>query len=297
MIYFSVIIPVYNRSHLLAETISTILSQTHNSFEIIVVDDGSKEDIKKELLDNFPRENRIRYFYKENGERGAARNFGLKNAAGDFAVFFDSDDWMKPDYLETLRNKLVQDSSINFLATKYNYLDEAGNEKKATVGGLKEGWYDQNFFLKGNFLACNFCIRIKNFEYKYFPEERELATMEDWLFVLLNLSVSRLFYIDKTCIQMRMHDERSMSDNQKIIQTKMKAVEWIEKKITLNEQQKKQLRGWAYYFCGVHHYLDHRKISSFQSAIKAIRLAGVNKKFLMLTAKSLVGKKIAQHFR
>lgn len=297
MIRFSVIIPVYNRSHLIAETISTVLVQTYPQFEIIIVDDGSSEDIKKVLDDNFPGEDKIRYFYKQNGERAAARNFGLQKATGDFAVFFDSDDWMKPGYLETLSNKLTADPSVNLIAAKYNYRDGAGNERRATISDLKEGWYDRDYFLRGNYLACNFCIRCKNFNYRPFPEERELITMEDWLFLLLNLADNRLFIIDKICVQMRMHDERSMSDNQKIIKTKLKAVEWIETHTALTDSQKRKLRGWAQYFSGVHLYLDQQRVPSFRSAIRAMQLAGINKKFILLVFKSLIGKKIMHSFR
>ena len=88
MTYFSVIIPVYNRSQLLGETIDTVLAQTYPHFEIIVVDDGSKEDIKAVLDKKYNNEPRLNYFRKENEERGAARNFGLKQAKGDYAVFF-----------------------------------------------------------------------------------------------------------------------------------------------------------------------------------------------------------------
>ena len=121
MIYFSVIIPVYNRSHLLGETIDTVLTQSYPGFEIILVDDGSTENIRKVLDEKYPHEPRVKYYRKQNEERGAARNFGLKQAKGDYAVFFDSDDFMKPHYLETLKKVIVENPGIKLLATKYNY--------------------------------------------------------------------------------------------------------------------------------------------------------------------------------
>src|SRR6185503_8842162 len=99
MIFFSIIIPVYNRSQLLCEAIDTILIQTHQHFEIIIVDDGSTENIKQVLGEKYNDQQKIKYFRKQNEERGAARNFGLARATGDYAVFFDSDDFMKPHYL------------------------------------------------------------------------------------------------------------------------------------------------------------------------------------------------------
>ena len=123
MIFFSIIIPVYNRSHLLGETIDTVLMQNHPDFEIIIVDDGSTESIKKVLDEKYNNEPRIKYFRKQNEERGAARNYGLKQAKGDYAVFFDSDDFMKPHYLETLNKIITENPGVKMLAAKYNYDD------------------------------------------------------------------------------------------------------------------------------------------------------------------------------
>ncbi|HLF46080.1 MAG TPA: glycosyltransferase family 2 protein, partial [Chitinophagaceae bacterium] len=102
MIFFSVIIPTYNRAHLIKETIDSVLRQTHPHFEIIIVDDGSTDDTKQVIENHFGKDARVIYFYKQNEERGAARNFGLKQAKGDYAVFLDSDDLMLSPYLETL---------------------------------------------------------------------------------------------------------------------------------------------------------------------------------------------------
>jgi GalNAc5-diNAcBac-PP-undecaprenol beta-1,3-glucosyltransferase len=174
MIFFSIIIPVYNRSHLLAETIDTVLIQTYPHFEVIIVDDGSTENIKKVLEDKYNIDPRVKYFQKQNEERGAARNFGLKQSIGDYAIFFDSDDFMKPQYLETLNKVIVENPGINLLAAKYNYDNNRKTEYHPFLQPLAEGWYDQNLFLKGNILACNYCVRIKGFDPKLFPPKGNL---------------------------------------------------------------------------------------------------------------------------
>src|SRR5258705_5745677 len=178
MIFFSVIVPVYNRSHLLGETIDTVLGQRFSYFEIIIVDDGSTENIKQVLDEKYNNEPRVKYFRKQNEERGAARNFGLNKASGDYAVFFDSDDFMKPNYLEALNKIIVENPGINLLAAKYNYDNKGKTAYHPFLQPLAEGWYDQDLFLKGNILACNYCVRIKDNKLKLFPPERELASME-----------------------------------------------------------------------------------------------------------------------
>ena len=297
MIPFSIIIPVYNRSYLLRETINSVLVQTFPYFEIIIVDDGSTENIKQVIDDKFGNEGKIKYFRKQNEERGAARNFGLQHAKGDYAVFFDSDDLMKPHYLESLNKIIVEHPDVKLLAGKYDYSDNGKIENNSALQSLGEGWYDQTFFLKGNILACNYCIRIKDNDFKFFPPERELASMEDWLFLLTNLAGNKIFIKNELCVTMRQHDERSMNNNQKVIEARKKATEWILKNLTLSPLEKRTLIAWSHYFCGIHQYLDHKRGAAVKEAITAIKENGIQKDFLFLLGKSLVGRKIIKAIR
>ena len=297
MIFFSVIIPVYNRSHLLGETIDTVLSQSHPDFEIIIVDDGSTENIKEVLSRKYSNEPKIKYFRKQNEERGAARNYGIKHAEGDFAVFFDSDDFMKSHYLETLNKIIAENPGVKLLATKYNYDNNGKAEYHPFLQHLAEGWYDQDLFLKGNILACNYCVRTKDPGLKPFPIQRELASMEDWLFLLANLTNNKIFIRDEICIAMRQHDERSMSNNQKVIEARKKATDWVLQTIELSADKKKTLIAWSHYFCGVHEYLDHKRGAAVKEAIAAIKAGGLQRHFLLLLGKSIVGRKLIKKIR
>jgi glycosyltransferase involved in cell wall biosynthesis len=73
MITFSVIIPTYNRAGFIAETMDTVLAQTYPHFEVIIVDDGSTDNTRQIIEDRYGKDTRVRYFYKQNEERGAAR--------------------------------------------------------------------------------------------------------------------------------------------------------------------------------------------------------------------------------
>ena len=292
MTFFSVIMPVYNRSHLLGETIDTVLLQRHPNFEIIIVDDGSTEDIKKVLDKKYSNESKVKYFHKQNEERGAARNYGLKQANGDYAVFFDSDDFMKPHYLETLNKIIIDNPGVKLLAAKYDYDNSGKVENHPALLNLKEGWYDQRFFLKANILACNYCIRIKDHNYKIFPHERELASMEDWLFLIENLEGNKIFIKDAICVTMRQHDERSMNNNQKVIGARIKAIDWALDRLKLSAADQRTLVAWSHYFCGIHQYLDHKRGASIKEAITAIKSDGLQKQFLFHLIKSIVGRKL-----
>jgi glycosyltransferase involved in cell wall biosynthesis len=102
--FFTVIIPVYNRMHDLAQSVGSVLAQTCQDFEIIVVDDGSTDD-PKSVLDNI-NDPRMSYVRQENRGGAAARNRGFDEARGQFVALLDSDDHFLPHHLETMRAML-----------------------------------------------------------------------------------------------------------------------------------------------------------------------------------------------
>ena len=79
---FSVIIPTYNRAGFIAKTIQSVLDQLCRDFEVIIVDDGSSDGTEKVVQKNFSID-KVSFFRKENGERGAARNYGVQKARGE----------------------------------------------------------------------------------------------------------------------------------------------------------------------------------------------------------------------
>ena len=297
MIFFSVIIPTYNRAHLITETVDTVLQQSYPHFEIIIVDDGSTDNTRQVMENKYGHEARVKYFYKQNEERGVARNFGLKQASGDYAVFFDSDDWMKRHYLDSLKSIIEKQPGIFLLAASYDYNNTGKTETHPELDKLPEGWYTRDLFLKGNILACNYCIRIKEGSYIPFPEEKELATMEDWLFLLSNLETHKIFINKEICLTMRQHDERSMGNNQKVVEARNNATAWALQHLTFNKADKNKLVAWSHYFCGIHQYLDNNRSESVKETIAAIRTGGWNNKFLLLLVKSVIGRSFIKNIK
>jgi glycosyltransferase involved in cell wall biosynthesis len=93
----SIIMPVYNMADYVAEAIGSVLAQSYGNFELIVADDGSTDNTKDIIL-SF-KDERIKYFYKENGGPYSARNLGMEKATGDFIIPLDADDMITPDYI------------------------------------------------------------------------------------------------------------------------------------------------------------------------------------------------------
>ncbi|MBV9548705.1 MAG: glycosyltransferase family 2 protein, partial [Alphaproteobacteria bacterium] len=99
--FFSVIIPVYNRAHVLRDAIASVQSQSCQDFEIVVVDDGSRDDPAAVVA--AIGDPRIRFFRQPNAGGAAARNRGIDEARGFFIAPLDSDDIFLPDHLATMK--------------------------------------------------------------------------------------------------------------------------------------------------------------------------------------------------
>ena len=96
----SVIIPVYNAEKTLHRCIDSILAQTFSDFEVLLIDDGSK-DKSGEICDEYARkDSRIKVCHKENGGVSSARNTGLSKAMGEYVIHCDADDFIEPEMLD-----------------------------------------------------------------------------------------------------------------------------------------------------------------------------------------------------
>ena len=104
--FFSVVIPLYNKALSIRSTLDSVLSQVYTNYEIVVVDDGSTDESVKEVL--AIDDKRIRLIQKDNGGVSSARNKGIIEAKGNYIAFLDGDDLWHPMYLETLY-QLIQD--------------------------------------------------------------------------------------------------------------------------------------------------------------------------------------------
>lgn len=105
--FFSIIIPLYNRPQEIDELLFTLTKQTYLQFEVLVIEDGSVKDAKA-IVEKYANKLDVKYFFKPNEGQGFARNYGFERAKGDFFVIFDSDCLIPEDYLETVKNYLFE---------------------------------------------------------------------------------------------------------------------------------------------------------------------------------------------
>lgn len=117
----SVIVPVFKVEQYLPKCIESIVNQTYQDLEIILVDDGSPDNCGKICEDYAEKDKRIKVFHKENGGLSDARNYGIARAVGEYLAFVDSDDWLDLDMYETLLN-LAEENKADIVNCGH-YLD------------------------------------------------------------------------------------------------------------------------------------------------------------------------------
>ena len=157
----SIIIPTYNRAHLIGETLDSILGQVYLNWECIVVDDGSNDGTHKILEDYNHKDSRIKYHHRPlehlSGGNGA-RNYGLALAQGDYVIFFDSDDLMTIDHVN-VKVEAISTNQVDYVITKTKFF----NSEKSLESYYSFGKYDvliENYlYEKINWLTCDTLIK------------------------------------------------------------------------------------------------------------------------------------------
>jgi teichuronic acid biosynthesis glycosyltransferase TuaG len=142
----SIITPSYNSEKFISETIQSVQNQTHENWEMIIVDDSSK-DKTVDIIEGFIKNDTRIQLHKldENLGAGIARNTAIKIAKGDYIAFLDADDLWKP---EKLQKQLVfmQTNNLPFTFSFYDWIDEAGNPLKKRIEAPSNLTYKQLFF-------------------------------------------------------------------------------------------------------------------------------------------------------
>lgn len=206
---FSIVVPTYNRAHLLPSTIATVLDQEYKNFELLIVDDGSTDntaEVVKNIIAGSPA--RISYIYQVNSERSVARNNGLKMASGDYVLFFDSDDALYSDHLQVAYDYILSHNRPEFLHLRYHVKNRDG--RTTSTAPVFEGFPNLQL-INGNFLSCNGVFVRKDIALQnQFNEDRRLSAMEDWELWLRISASYPLHYINKITSCIFNHDDRSV---------------------------------------------------------------------------------------
>ena len=259
--YFSICIPTYNRAHTLLRTLESVKDQKFSSYEVLIVDDGSK-DGTKELVKKYLQENcledRFRYIYKENGGKHTALNVGIQEAQGEFFIILDSDDWLVEDALENLYAYCEQiKENESFCGVMGKSLNSETNEMIGDLFDLTNpiSSYFEYHFIMPQKMKVNDCFeanKTKLLKQFTFPEEEGMKFVpEAWLFDQLGVNYKLLLTNDI-----------------------FRNVEYLSEGMTRGgDLREKQYRGFLYHYISrIENVLDKIKLP-FKLKIKLYTLA------------------------
>lgn len=203
----SIIIPTYNRAHIIGETLDSIIAQTYTNWECIVVDDGSSDNSAEVMAKYIAKDSRFRYYNRPKDRlKGpcSCRNFGFERSKGDFINFFDSDDLLMLEALE----KALSCFNVEVDAVIMNaVLTDFKTGKQNRINKNKSSNMLTDYFI-GNitFLVCGPLWKKSFLAKQPYLFDEELGHGDDWDFNLRMLySNPKLFFCDDILINYRLH--------------------------------------------------------------------------------------------
>lgn len=142
----SIITPSFNSCNYIFQTIHSVLNQTYQNWELLIVDDCSTDETYSIILDFATQDARIKVFQLEkNSGAGVARNFAIQQATGNYIAFLDADDLWKPEKLEK-QISFMETQRIPFTFSFYETIDEAGNLRNETITTPEKISYKQLYY-------------------------------------------------------------------------------------------------------------------------------------------------------
>lgn len=230
----SVIIPTYNRTDFLKLTLESVLNQTYQNFEIIVVDDGTPNDKNMLLCQKF---NKVKYIKIENsGGPAKPRNIGIREAIGRYIAFVDDDDLWLPTKLEKQVAILENNPDFGLVHSCCEVIDENGIKKNEIIGkpgslDVKHG--DVSMRMMGNWtlMMPTPLIRKEVIDKVGFFNEKIPSALEDVEFWSRCSFATNFFYIDEPLAQYRVHSTNISSNTSKYLELPLYLKKVIENQL------------------------------------------------------------------
>jgi glycosyltransferase involved in cell wall biosynthesis len=209
----SVIIPTYNRAHLIDKAIKSVLNQTYQDYEIIVVDNASTDNTKEVVkgFNNF----KIRYiYYCDNRGSSVARNVGIRASQGEFIALLDSDDEWLPEKLDRQVEVLQNESpEVGVVYSDVLYIDENSKNMNRKLCNPKKEGYIYEDLLGGNCVGTPSALLIKKECFHRFGLFDDLLKYhEDWDMWIRIAKYYRFVFIEVPLVKYRLHSNR-ISEN------------------------------------------------------------------------------------
>lgn len=217
---FSIIVPVYNTEQYLNQCVDSILNQSFKDYELWLIDDGSKDRSISIIKEYEAKDSRVKTAFIQGTGPSMPRNYGLKHAKGQFIIFIDSDDYLRPGALRLFADVVKENPDVDFIKGNQLILMEKGREAKSVFKSWRQPFNNtvmngadlMTKVLKTDFTPTNSVFRksILLDSNLYFKEE--IIILEDIPFIMELCSYTKkAIYLDTETYVYRLFSETSLA--------------------------------------------------------------------------------------
>jgi teichuronic acid biosynthesis glycosyltransferase TuaG len=223
----SIITPMYNGERFVSQTIESVLSQTYTNWEMIVIDDGSKDDGVSKVANYAAVDKRITIFSQANGGSASARNNGIRRAKGQYISLLDADDTWNPDFL-TKQIDLLNYKQASLVYSSHTRIDEHSNEiLKPFIVPEKITYKD---LLKTCYISCLTGVYDVSAHGKVYLREDMKSLRDDYVYWLEIMKKVKIAYGTKDVVaNYRILDSSASRKKKKVIMPHFKVLYKVER--------------------------------------------------------------------
>jgi teichuronic acid biosynthesis glycosyltransferase TuaG len=223
----SIITPMYNGERFVGDTINSVLNQTYSNWEIIVIDDGSKDNGPEKVKEFAAQDNRINIFSQANGGSAAARNNGIRRAKGQYIALLDADDTWNSDFLEK-QIKLMNDKKALLVYSSHTRIDEYS--KEILTPFIVPEKINYNDLLKSCYISCLTGLYDTSVYGKIYLREDMKSLRDDYVYWLEIMKKVKVAYGNKEVIaNYRILNSSASRKKKKVIIPHFKVLYKVEK--------------------------------------------------------------------
>lgn len=298
----SIIVPVYNVEQYVGECIESILNQSFKNIELILINDGSKDNSGFICDEYAKKDNRIKVIHKKNEGVSIARNIGIKNASGEYIAFVDSDDLVDKEIYTTML-QVIEETGSDLVMCRYKKIYNDG-KKELALEPLREGLYDKEQIFNNLILdmigndpsdmskplimgSIWRCLYKKEIIDKYKIEFPIIKIAEDMLFHLYYLVACKKVYVVEQALYYYRYNELSATKNYinnlwEVLMYQLELVEdGLNKFNLLNSKSKDRLEINTFYFISwcFTNECNPRNPKKYRYIIKEMRKISKHNKF------------------
>jgi len=211
----AVIMPAYNAAKFIGESIQSVIDQTYENWELIIVDDGSIDETKL-IVSKYLCDKRIKYIYQKNAGQASARNNGIKNTSANYIAFLDSDDTWEKEKLE--KQIKYFDNKIDLVYGASYIINSNGQRQISKMNpeiGIYSGQFLINKLILGSFFIPILTVLLKKdvlIKVGLFNESKNIKNAEDFdLWLRIALNGYTMMCISETLSNYRIHENQSTS--------------------------------------------------------------------------------------